>query len=181
MWTVLSDRLIRSIITIPTPTDWFICLVLLIIYGAIALPIGFWTTLLTVEWVTSWKRMVTHLSVALIFPSILEELVFRVLLLPHPSTSTSLEAIAFWSLGSLLIFISAHPLNAWLVMTSRRGTFYNPTFLALAGLLGIGCTLAYLTSGSLWPPVILHWVIVVLWLLCLGGDRRMTQSIGQAQ
>ncbi|MEB3212099.1 MAG: CPBP family glutamic-type intramembrane protease [Leptolyngbyaceae bacterium] len=175
IWTILGDRLLRSLTAIPTLTDWLICLGLLISYGAIALPVGFWTKLLTVEWVTDWRRILTNTIVAFIFPSVIEEILFRVLPLPHPSSSTSWGAIALWSVGSLIIFILAHPLNALLVMTSRRDTFFDGSFLTLAGLLGVVCTVSYLQSGSLWPPVMLHWVIVVLWLVGLGGDRRMTQ------
>ncbi|MEM9447219.1 MAG: CPBP family glutamic-type intramembrane protease [Cyanobacteria bacterium P01_E01_bin.6] len=176
IWTVLSDRLIRAITTIPSIQDWLVCLLLLIIYGAIAFPVGFLTGFLRIEWVTSWKSILINMLVALIFPSIIEEVLFRALPLPHPTSQASLEAIALWSIGSLIIFILAHPLNALLVLTSRRETFFNGVFLTLAGLLGIVCTLTYLQSGSLWPPVTLHWAIVVIWLLCLGGDRRMTPA-----
>jgi predicted Abi (CAAX) family protease len=175
MWTVLSDRLIHAVTTIPSQTDWLVCFGVLVIYGAIALPLGFWTHLLRIEWVTSWKSWALTTVVALIFPSMIEEVIFRVLPLPLP-TDTSVEAIALWSVGSLILFILAHPLNARLVMTARRATFYDPTFLTLAGLLGAACTLTYLQSGSLWTPVVLHWVIVVIWLLCLGGDRRMSSA-----
>ncbi|HAT13909.1 MAG TPA: CPBP family intramembrane metalloprotease, partial [Microcoleaceae bacterium UBA11344] len=28
-------------------------------------------------------------------------------------------------------------------------------------------------SGSMWPPVAIHWLAVTVWLLLLGGDRRL--------
>ena len=175
-WTMLGDRLIRAASTIPDFNAWLVCLVLFAVYGAIALPIGFWTGLLQREWVTSWTSIVMTVAIAFIFPSLIEESLFRVLLLPHPIEQQSLGAIALWSVGSLIVFILAHPLNALLVLTSRRETFFDSAFLTLAGLLGIVCTLTYLHSGSLWPPVALHWLIVVIWLLCLGGSRRMSSA-----
>ncbi|XGV98198.1 MAG: CPBP family glutamic-type intramembrane protease [Leptolyngbya sp. BL-A-14] len=39
-------------------------------------------------------------------------------------------------------------------------------------MLGIICTLSYLKSGSLWMPVVMHWVIVVSWLLIFGGLEK---------
>lgn len=170
---LLSDRLVSATLTVPSITDWSICLVILAAYAAIALPLGFRSGLLQREWVTNPLTIGMSSLVALIFPSIFEEVIFRVLLLPHPSAAASLGAIALWSSLGLGLFIAAHPLNAWLIMTSRRETFYNPTFLALAGLLGLACTVTYLQSGSAWTAVGLHWVVVMVWLLVLGGDRRM--------
>ncbi|MGB3491227.1 MAG: CPBP family glutamic-type intramembrane protease [Elainellaceae cyanobacterium] len=177
VWTksgeVLGDRLASATLTLPSFLDWGICLVVLAVYAAIALPIGFKTGLLQQEWVTHPQTIVGTSLVALIFPSIFEEVVFRALLLPHPSEGASPGAIVFWSSVSLILFIAAHPLNALLVLTSRRDTFYDWAFLTLAGLLGAACTVTYLQSGSIWTAIGFHWLVVVVWLLTLGGDRRM--------
>ena len=34
---------------------------------------------------------------------------------------------------------------------------------------GIGCGLARWRTGSLWPPVAIHWLMVVVWQTWLGG------------
>jgi predicted Abi (CAAX) family protease len=68
------------------------------------------------------------------------------------------------------MFLLHHPLNAL--------TFYqagSPTFLILANLLGLACTLVYWLTGSLWPPVLIHWIVVVVWLGWLGGLERLAQ------
>ncbi|NJL45630.1 MAG: CPBP family intramembrane metalloprotease [Leptolyngbyaceae cyanobacterium SM2_3_12] len=52
-------------------------------------------------------------------------------------------------------------------------TFINPVFLLSATLLGFICTLAYWRSGSGWVPIIMHWVIVWVWLMFLGGYDRL--------
>ncbi len=174
IWTVAIARLICAATTVPGADAWLGCLLLFIVYGAIALPVGFQTGLLKREQVTSWTTILITIGVTLVFPSLVEEIIFRALLLPHPSEHQSLGAIALWSGVSLVLFILAHPLNALWVMTSRRATFWDESFLTLAGLLGVVCTLTYLQSGSLWLPVLLHWVVVVIWLLALGGDRRMS-------
>jgi predicted Abi (CAAX) family protease len=74
---------------------------------------------------------------------------------------------------SLALFTASHPVNAILFSPTHRPTFTDPVFLVLAALLGLTCTLAYLQSGSLWPPVAIHWTAVVVWLLFLGGYRRL--------
>jgi predicted Abi (CAAX) family protease len=174
IWSIGSDRLVQAFTTLPDIHSWVVCLLLFVGYGAIALPIGFLGHLLRIEWVSSWATILMTTVVTLIFPSLVEEIVFRVLLLPHPIEHPAPKTIIVWSIVSLILFVIAHPLNAWLVMKSRRSTFWDPWFLVLATLLGGICTLSYIQSGSLWLPVMLHWVIVLMWLLCLGGDRRMS-------
>ncbi|MEM9164513.1 MAG: CPBP family glutamic-type intramembrane protease [Cyanobacteria bacterium P01_F01_bin.4] len=100
---------------------------------------------------------------------------FRALLIPRPDAASS-QSLGSWAIASLVIFIGFHPLNARFLMTERRETFYNPIFLTLAGLLGVVCTLSYLQSASLWPPVVLHWLMVIIWLLSLGGYGRLAQN-----
>ncbi|MEM8720927.1 MAG: CPBP family glutamic-type intramembrane protease [Cyanobacteria bacterium P01_G01_bin.39] len=99
----------------------------------------------------------------------LEELVFRGLILPYPDSSISLESYSIWSLFSLGLFIIYHPLNALTFFPQGRSVFFRPVFLVLAAALGIVCTITYWQTGSLWIPVIIHWLAVVLWLLCFGG------------
>jgi len=173
-WDWLGDRLAASVLTIPSLMDWGICLAVLAVYAAIAFPVGFRLRFLQQEWVTNPQTIVASTLVALIFPSIFEEVIFRGLLLPHPAEAASTATIVLWSIVSLVLFVVAHPLNALLVLTSRRATFYDGTFLTLAGLLGVACTVTYLQSGSLWTAIGLHWAVVVVWLLSLGGDRRMS-------
>jgi predicted Abi (CAAX) family protease len=176
--TLLQQRVWAAIATVPTPQDWNLALILLVLYSLIALPIGFKTRLLKVEWVTSPQTILTTAAIALIFPAIVEELIFRVLLLPHPQETVTPIFLGLWSTICLGIFILAHPLNALIFFPSRRSTFSDPVFLTLAGLLGLICTISYLHGGCLWLPVTMHWLIVVVWLLCFGGEQRMT-PIGQ--
>ncbi|WP_293204846.1 MULTISPECIES: hypothetical protein [unclassified Microcoleus] len=46
-------------------------------------------------------------------------------------------------------------------------------FLLLAAVLGVACSIAYLLIGSIWPAVVIHWLGVTVWLLLLGGYRRL--------
>ncbi len=46
-------------------------------------------------------------------------------------------------------------------------------WLQTARLLILFTLIAYLQSGSLWTPVVIHWLAVVVWLLFLGGYRKL--------
>ncbi len=172
----MSDRLTLALTTWPEVGDWLSCLELFVAYSVIALPVGLWRGLLRLEWVSSWTTILMTTVITFIFPSVIEEILFRVLLVPHPAQEQSMRTVLAWGIVSLILFVLAHPLNAWLVMKSRRETFWNPWFLVLATLLGGVCTITYVQSGSLWLPVGLHWGVVLIWLLCLGGDRRMSAT-----
>lgn len=173
---LLKQRIILSISTLPNLGDWIITSILLGIYTLIALPVGFRTQLLKLEVVKHWQTISTTIIVALIFPSIFEEILFRVLLLPRTIEHAPIQIVILWSAFCLTIFVLAHPLNARIFFPARRATFYDRTFLFLAGLLGTICTISYLQSGSVWPPIFLHWIIVIIWLLCLGGEQKMASN-----
>ncbi|MFB2837851.1 type II CAAX prenyl endopeptidase Rce1 family protein [Floridanema evergladense] len=79
----------------------------------------------------------------------------------------------FWGSLSLVLFIIYHPMNAVTFFPAGRKTFFNPIFLLLAAVLGIVCSVVYLQSGSLWLPVIIHWLVVVVWLVFLGGYKQL--------
>ena len=102
-------------------------------------------------------------------PALLEEGLFRGLLLPHPATPgvTRVRRAAWWA-GSLLAYLAAHPLAAALVRPAARGVFDAPDFLVAAALLGVTATALYQRTGSLWPGVLLHGAVVATWLN-LGG------------
>lgn len=175
--STLADLIIQRVIlgfsNLPTVTDWLNGIVLICIYAVIALPIGFGLNFLQVDIQYSRKNVIKIMTASLIAPAILEELVFRVILLPQPSEYASFQAILICSIVSLLLFIIYHPLNGITFFLAGRETFFNPVFLFLAALLGLICTIAYLQSGSIWIPIVIHWLTVVVWLLCLGGIKKL--------
>lgn len=170
---IVIQRVIFGISNLPTVTDWLNVIILILIYGVIALTVGFWLNFLQLDIQSSRKIIIKIMTTSFIAPAILEELVFRVILLPQPSEYISFQALLVWSLVSLLLFIIYHPLNGITFFPAGRETFFNPVFLFLATLLGSICTIAYLQSGSIWTPVVIHWLTVVIWLLCLGGIKKL--------
>jgi predicted Abi (CAAX) family protease len=101
---------------------------------------------------------------------LVEELLFRVLLLPRDTAGISRRRLIMISMMALTAFIVSHPLHAWFSRPAALELFSNPLFLVCAALLGVQCTLAYLISRSLWPPVFFHWITVVVWIMFLGGQ-----------
>lgn len=160
----LARRLTNAILTIPAKRDWAWAIALLLIYGAVFLPIGLASGFLRWQLPSSLWVAIGVLLRALLMPGLSEELFFRVLLIPHPSESVSLTTRRTWVGVSWISFVLYHPLNP-----AAPAFFGEPIFLLGAGLLGIACTIAYLQCGSLWTPVMIHWLAVVIWLLLFDG------------
>lgn len=157
--------------------DWLVVGVTLLVYGAIALPLGFNSRFLRVSHsFRNFKELFLGLLVIFIMPSLVEELIFRVLLLPHPNEQVSTIIWCLWAALSLFLFIIAHPLNALTFHPQGKPTFMTPIFLTLTGILGLVCTIAYKITGCLWVIVIIHWAVVVIWQYWLGGKEKLYGS-----
>lgn len=170
---LLVHRVSMAFSTIPDRTDWLMTLSLVVGYSAIGLPIGFWSRFLKIDVQTSWRTILGVTVGCLLSPGITEEIFFRVLMLPHPEENASALMLWFWGSISLAMFVVYHPLNGLTFYPVGRETFLNPVFLLLAAMLGATCAIAYLQSGSLWSAVAIHWLAVIVWLLLLGGYRRL--------
>jgi predicted Abi (CAAX) family protease len=162
----ILHRLTKAILTLPGWQECLWAIALLLLYGLVYLPIGFMTNFLDWEVQFSFWKVVSVLASAFLMPGLNEELMFRVLLIPHPTESVNPFVRWFWICFSWIAFLLYHPFN---IMFGAPTFFSSPVFLLGAGLLGLICTIAYLGSGSLWIPVVIHWLIVVVWLLLLGG------------
>ncbi|MGF1990723.1 MAG: CPBP family glutamic-type intramembrane protease [Nostoc sp. ZfuVER08] len=174
--SILLNRFLSSLV-IPSLQDWLIAGLLLVIYGAIAIPFGWKFNFLQIQvWSANLLDQSLLVLRCLFTPAILEELIFRVFLLPHPTEIISWFNWVLWGIFSLLLFVVYHPLNAKTFFRKGLSTFFNLVFLSLAALLGIICTLAYAITGSLWVIVLIHWVVVVVWLIVFGGMEKFTDS-----
>ena len=47
--------------------------------------------------------------------------------------------------------------------------------LLIVALLGITCSVSYVLSRSLWTPIIIHWLTVVVWVIFLGGRNKLLE------
>ncbi len=165
---------LASALTKLNPRDGLTILGTLAIYSAIAIPFAKSTGFITPSFTGDHplQQGLGWLKV-FFFPAFFEELIFRVLLLPHPTERVSALTWGFWAIASLVGYIIYHPLNAYSFYPAGSPTFFQPTFLILTGLLGIACTIAYSLSYSIWVVAIVHWVVVVVWLFGLGGNQKL--------
>ncbi|MDX2240164.1 MAG: CPBP family glutamic-type intramembrane protease [Leptolyngbyaceae cyanobacterium bins.302] len=162
----LVQRLILAGRTLPSQKDWLIAIAILILFALIYLPIGFSLGFLQVQPKFTWHIVLSVIMATFFMPGLVEEGIFRVLLIPHPTESVSAKNL--WiSVGiSWILFMGYH------IHPFTPAFFKESAFLIGAGLLGVGCTIAYLQSGSLWTPVVIHWLSVVAWLILLGGLEK---------
>jgi predicted Abi (CAAX) family protease len=160
--------------TMPDVGTWLKCASVFAVFVACAGSIGLLSGFLhpTTAHLTAHDVLSTA-ALVLIQPALLEEVVFRGLLLPRNARSVSRRRLVVVAAGALALYVVSHPANAMLFRPDVLHVFANPIYLLLAALLGIACTAAYFISKSLWPPVLIHWLAVLLWLWFLGGQALL--------
>jgi predicted Abi (CAAX) family protease len=157
-------------------------LAVLLVYAALALELGRRSSFLPDGWNRhSWRfrplaPLLRQAGWLFLMPSLLEELAFRVALLPHPLEGPSPAASLGWGALSVGLFVVYHPLAGVSWYPQARQVFHDPRFLLQCSLLGVACVLTYNLTGSLWAPVLIHWLAVTLWLWPLGGRRLLVSG-----
>ena len=163
-----------ALTTMPGGGIWLRCALVYAIFLACAAPIGLWFGLL--------HPGMPHLRPAdmasggvllLVQPAFVEEVVFRGLLLPREASSLSRGRVVFMAGVALALYVASHPVNAALFRPQLLRLFASPVYLTLTTLLGLTCTAAYVISRSIWPPVAIHWLTVVMWIWFLGGQALL--------
>ena len=158
-------RLARSLMQAPNPRD---LLDLGVACAAIALmvgPFGLWTGLLI--WRPRPLETFAGLAVqALIAPALLEEAVFRGLMIPSRIEAPRATRAV---LISTALYTLWHVVEAATFLPRARSLFLRPDFLLAAAVLGLACAILRRRSRSLWPAVLLHWGAVLAWQGGLSG------------
>lgn len=124
-------------------------------------------------------RTLSDLSKIFIAPAVIEEILFRAILLPCPTTTSkalSRSKLALWASGALVAFVLYHhPLQTF-ISPRILPVFSQPAFLTMATVLGVVCSGTYIVSRSLWPPIVIHWATVSVWYFKLGGYEKLVQG-----
>lgn len=156
-------RLIRSLLTWPDFKGWGLCLLIgCLTLAFISVVAGFAGLLHWQPRTTGWPLCL--LSVFLV-PALSEEVVFRGLLVPDQGET---RRPALWIGAAVLVFMGWHGVEALFILPGAH-LFLKPAFLICAGLLGLGCALMRYRTGSIWPAVILHGLLVWGWQVFFGG------------
>jgi predicted Abi (CAAX) family protease len=170
----IYHKSVSALRTVPTLESWFVTSFLLLVIALICLPIGFKSGLLEVRILPlSFLGIVKILVSRFFFPCFAEELLFRVLLLPRPTPNTPVNIQLTMAFISIVIYVIGHPIFAALFYQKAFGVFTNSGFLLSTLILGITLTIAYWHSRSIWSPVVIHWIVVIVWLLIFDGYSKL--------
>lgn len=182
---ILSTVLRRSADALFTPLSrpmLFSAGGLAVLYAVVALAMGWSSRWLPRRWPLPppalLARAPRRLLGLLLLPALAEEWLFRVLLLPNRSEGFQQPQLLGWFALALGLFVLYHPLAAISWYPAGRPLFLRGPFLLQCSWLGLLCGLLYLQSGSLWPPLLLHWGAVVCWLEQLDGRRQLADLCG---
>lgn len=150
----------------PSVATWKRCapiaLIAAAVMAAIAIAIGI------VQWrpIASPTELFPAALILLFVPAIGEELLFRWLLFPRRTLFRRKILIVV----SIAAFVFWHPAQAWFGFgPAWSSMFLEPGFLIVVAVLGV--TLSWLRdrSNSLWPPILMHWLVVCAWKFLGGG------------
>ena len=160
----LTSRLIRSLTTLPSPQGWLWCAAVAVVTLAAMGTIGFATGLYHLT--PTQPGLALRLLTVLVIPALGEEAVFRGLLTPGSDETTRPGGAIALSTGLYTLW---HVVEALTFLPAAAPVFLRPDFLLCCAILGLGCAILRWRTGSLWPAVILHWALVVVWQTWLGG------------
>ncbi len=156
-------RLLRSLLTWPDARGWGLCLLIGgLTLAFISVVAGFAGLL---HWQPRTVGWPLHFLEVLLVPAFSEEVVFRGLLVPDQDET---RWPALWIGAAVLVFMAWHVVEALFILPGAH-QFLTPAFLACAGMLGLGCALMRYRTGSIWPAVILHGLLVWTWQVFFGG------------
>lgn len=120
------------------------------------------------SWSPRFDEQLLRLAlVAIVAPAFGEELLFRAVLLPPPRKDRPIPVrpVAM----STALFVLWHPAQALIFGPHWATVVLNLWFLAAVAAFGIASSRLYWRTGSIWPSVMLHWLVVVGWKALLGG------------
>jgi len=156
------------------PTGQLGSLAIAIGYGAIALSLGWRSGWLPRRWRWApWRQLLPRAARWFVVPALVQEVLFRALLLPSALDGVPPLAMVPWLALSVGLFVAWHGLPLGRGREALRMRRSDPRGLVQLSLLGLACGLAFVVSGSLWPSVWIHWLAVLVWRQALPGQPRL--------
>jgi predicted Abi (CAAX) family protease len=156
------ERYRRGLSKPPNARDLRNVALLLPVFALITGALGFATGLLHLTAPPPGSALVVPIS--LLVPALAEETLFRGYLPNWRETHRPFV----WLAASTVVFLVWHIVQP-LAIKGFAPYFWRADFLLISGTLGTICGMLRMRSGSLWPGVIFHWIVVAGWLTFLGG------------
>jgi uncharacterized protein (DUF2235 family)/membrane protease YdiL (CAAX protease family) len=104
-------------------------------------------------------------AIAALGTALAEETLFRGVLLKPPSDGASaLGPVAL----SAVLFALWHPFQTFLYHPLWEAHAWSWWFLVGTGLLGFACARLTLATRSIWPAIVLHWLVAIGWKALYG-------------
>jgi uncharacterized protein len=166
---IYRTRLLTSLRTLPSPRGWLFCLAVSAAALALMMAIGFVTGLYRLQ--PTEPGLAPRMLMVFFIPALGEEIPFRGLLTPGPNQSARPRLEIAVSTGLYTLW---HVFEGLTFLKSAAHVFLRPDFLLCCAVLGLGCAIMRHRTGSIWPAVILHWALVVIWQTWLGGVSALS-------
>ncbi|MEL7485702.1 MAG: CPBP family glutamic-type intramembrane protease [Pseudomonadota bacterium] len=157
----------------PGASDWLFASAVFAAFGVFATAFGLASGLFAFELERDIGALLHIAVVAMVFPGLFEELMFRIPIMYAAQRMSGLRLLSFCA-SSLVAFVLWHPLNATFLLTVARELFFDWRFLVIAAALGTSATLIALRTRTIWTAVVFHWLAVVAWKAFLGGPKFLT-------
>lgn len=136
------------------------------VFAIMAMYVGEVEHLFKFGFTDEWAPFIITAVVAIVLPTALEEVTFRVFL-PWWAGKFLLRPLA--DLLAVGLFVLWHPVQVWAGLPLAQPLFLEPGFLMIVAVLGGLCQYALRLTGSLWPALVMHWLTVVAWKGLLAG------------
>ncbi len=180
MFSRITRRMTRALLTLPTLGGWLDTATLTLLFGCLALVIGFGTELIEIPLPEEISReALAPRAIAagfmpekgrglgaiagLVLLALAAELGFRAALIPRREERLPLWRKWSWAALALGAFVASYPLGAHFLGSQGQSVLSEPSFLVLVTLLGLACTVLYRRTGSVWSAMTLHGLAVVSW------------------
>ncbi len=169
----LKKNYVQGLMRLPEK-GWRVIPVGIVLFSLGALPPGLIWGIFSFQVFDSGMAFILPFTL-FVFPAFLEESFFRGFLIPLDSKERGLGFCVFVTLMSALVFTLWHPFNAVTVNPGAEELFLNPLFLVIVFWLGVVLSVSYILSKSLWAPVVIHWLTVLVWVLFLNGRNLIVE------
>lgn len=160
----LGGRLGRSLVTVPTIQGQLFCAAICAATLVLMAVIGFSTGLYNLT--PAQPDLALRMLSVFFVPALGEEIIFRGLLIPgRDEPQRPWLPIVF----STALYTVWHVFEALTFLRAAASIFLRLDFLLCCAVLGLSCAIMRYLTGSLWPAVLLHWALVVVWQTWWGG------------